>query len=371
MEEKEEKKDKEKEQTEDKKNDEKEKRKKLSLKSKIGIFGAVLLVLFSLAFTALYLYPPFEKFARPVFRNFPFPVAIIDNGKSIISSLELIQSTEAVKKFYESQDYAKLNMRVDFSTEDGKKRLKIKEKDVFDKLVENKIIESLANERGIFVSWEVAQAEIDKGIAEGGDRESLELNLRSLYGWTIADFRDNVVVYQMYVKQLLDWYAVNIESSEEYQKIIKAKEELGEDGSNFADVAKKYSEGESSQNQGEVGWFAKDELVTEVGDVAFSMNKGDVSEIIVSPLGFHIVQVVDFEKDETGKIIEKANIRQIFVRGISFLDWLSQRKKEANVRILMKEYVWNKDEGKVFFRDEEMNRIEKKIKLKAEGDPSL
>ena len=345
--------------------------KKLSLKSKIGIFGGFLVLLFAVAFVALYLFSPLEKIARPIFKKVPFPVAIVDKGRAIITSAELIQNTDAVKKFYESQDYAKSNQRVDFSTEAGKNRLKIKEKDVFNKLIENKIIEKVANEKGINISAQEAQVEIERLIAEGGDKKSLELNLMSLYGWTIDDFRDQVVIYQMYTKQLFDWYALNIESTPGYEKIGQAKRKLNDDGSNFSEVAKEYSEGDSAENGGEIGWFTHDKLVEGVAEPAFEMQEGEISDILISEIGFHVIQVVGFDGEGSEVSPRRVNLRQIFVRGESYLDWLSKQKNTVDIRVLMRDYSWDKESGFVVFRDEELTKMEKKIKLRAEGDPSL
>lgn len=351
-------------------------RKKLSLKTKLLIAAGLVILLITAGFVGLYVYSPIGKLTRPIFKEVPFPVAIIGNVNAVITSSELISNVDAVRKFYESQDYSKLGLRVDFSTAEGKKRLKIKEKDVFDKLIEDKIIERLANERGIVVTTADGQKSIEEKIAQSGDRKALELSLESLYGWSINEFRDKVVIYQMYINKLFKWYAENTKQQKGYKKIVKADEGLKKDGSNFADIVKDFSEGESAKNEGEIGWFSREQLVKEVADVAFEMQQNEISNIIISPLGFHIVQVQEIRNEEDQKENDsvetnEVKLRQIFVKGTSFLEWIGEEKKKAQVLVLMKGYRWDSGEGRVRFVDKSLERMEKKLRIQAEGDPSL
>ena len=64
-------------------------------------------------------------------------------------------------------------------------------------------------------------------------------------------------------------------------------------GANFADLAKKNSEDSSAQNGGEIGWIVRGQTVKEFEDAAFSMKPGQVSDLIKTIYGFHIVNVED------------------------------------------------------------------------------
>ncbi|MEA1925972.1 MAG: peptidylprolyl isomerase [Patescibacteria group bacterium] len=356
-----------------------------SLFRKFLIVAILLLALIVVTAFSLYFYSPLETYTRPVFKNVPYPVAVVGRSRSVITSASLIQSTDAVQMFYESQDLTSKGFRVDFTTKEGKMRLKIKEKDVFNKLVENKIVEELARDKGIAITRKEAQKKLDEKIAEYGTKRSLELSLKSLYGWNISDFRDNVVIYQIYLKRLFGAYIFEITEQEGYKKCVEASEELNDAGSNFVDVVKTYSEGESAQSDGELGWFRYHQLIPEVADVVFAMNTGEISDVIVSPIGFHIVQVqetrerkiitdgesVESSGKDAAKTIKEVKIRQIYVHGTTFLDWILEQKKQMPVIVLMKDYVWNPQQGEIEFRDQKMKKIERKIRMNSEGDPSL
>jgi len=86
---------------------------------------------------------------------------------------------------------------------------------------------------------------------------------------------------------------------------IKAK---GEDilaqakkkGANFEDLAKKYSEDPGSKTKGgDLGWIVQGQTVPEFEKAAFSLPKGEVSDLIRTQYGFHIIKVLDKETAHT------------------------------------------------------------------------
>jgi len=89
------------------------------------------------------------------------------------------------------------------------------------------------------------------------------------------------------------------ERSEEEAK-TKAEEILAElkEGAKFAELAKKYSEGPSAKNGGDLGFFSKGQMVPEFEEVAFGLKIGELSQPVKTQYGYHIIKVVD--KKEAG-----------------------------------------------------------------------
>ncbi len=85
-------------------------------------------------------------------------------------------------------------------------------------------------------------------------------------------------------------------SPEEIEK-VKAKAQkvlnLAKSGEDFAELAKKYSEGPSAPNGGELGYFTKKDMVPEFANAAFKMKPGEISDLVRTPYGFHIIKVED------------------------------------------------------------------------------
>jgi len=84
-------------------------------------------------------------------------------------------------------------------------------------------------------------------------------------------------------------------------------------GANFEDLAKKYSEDPGSAKQnGSLGWIGKGQTVPEFEKVAFSLPKGQMSDLVKSSYGFHIIRVDDKQEAHMKSLDEvKAEIEPV------------------------------------------------------------
>jgi peptidyl-prolyl cis-trans isomerase D len=83
----------------------------------------------------------------------------------------------------------------------------------------------------------------------------------------------------------------------------------------FADIAKKKSEDVgSAEKGGDLGFFAKGAMVKQFEDSAFAMKKGEISSLIQTSFGFHIIKLDDI-KPSTIKPIEQ--VREIILQTLS------------------------------------------------------
>ena len=80
---------------------------------------------------------------------------------------------------------------------------------------------------------------------------------------------------------------------------VKAQEVLNKlkDGASFVDLAKaETDEPNGKQSGGDLGFFTKDDMVKEFSDAAFKLKKGELSDVVETPFGFHIIKVNDIQK---------------------------------------------------------------------------
>lgn len=64
----------------------------------------------------------------------------------------------------------------------------------------------------------------------------------------------------------------------------------------FAELAKKNSQDPGSATQGgDLGFFARGAMVKPFEDAAYALNKGDISEVVESDFGYHIIQLTDIK----------------------------------------------------------------------------
>jgi peptidyl-prolyl cis-trans isomerase D len=119
-------------------------------------------------------------------------------------------------------------------------------------------------------------------------------DLQQYYNEHLQDFR---VPERVKVAHIL--FKTTGKSPAEVAKIAaKAQEVLAQvkGGANFAEMAKKYSEDTTAANGGEIGWIGRGQTVKEFEDAAFAMQPGDISNLIRTTYGFHILKVEDKQK---------------------------------------------------------------------------
>ncbi len=64
-------------------------------------------------------------------------------------------------------------------------------------------------------------------------------------------------------------------------------------GESFANLAKQYSIDVSKKRGGDLGYFSRGMMVPEFEKAAFSLEKGQVSDIIKTQFGYHIIKRLD------------------------------------------------------------------------------
>ena len=332
------------------------------------IFTAALIFLaLAVLILGIYQFNWNNRFMQITERIILFPALYI-KGAGFVSIREIKEDNQAVKKFYESQDFEKVGMRVDFGTEQGKKRLKVTEKGILNKLIENKIIIALAREKNIFISDSEIDQKVESSIEQFGNRQNLMSDLARLYGWNLNDFKQKVVKPELYADKLSEIYANEIDVSNQEAKINSLRERVVLKKEDFAKVAQESSEGESSKNGGDLGWLTENQLISEISEKAFSLKVGEISEVIRSPLGFHIIKLEE-KKTEDGE--DLVHLRQIFVKTDTFGDWLLEQMKKYNVFVFLRDYQWNAEKARIEFKSKEMRDFESNLDINSEGDPSV
>jgi peptidyl-prolyl cis-trans isomerase D len=82
----------------------------------------------------------------------------------------------------------------------------------------------------------------------------------------------------------------------EAQEKIKKAREVVLGGMDFAEAASKFSDDSTKDKGGDLGYFSRGQMVGPFEEAAFGMKPGDVSEIIETRFGYHVIKVEDVQE---------------------------------------------------------------------------
>lgn len=104
-------------------------------------------------------------------------------------------------------------------------------------------------------------------------------------------------------------------------------------GADFAELAQEHSAGPYAEQSGDVGWIRSRQrhfLPKEVEDAAFALKPGQVSDVIRTQLGFHIIKVADQRTNLPDDFDEKKEVYK--QRALSEHQWQAWEEYQNNLR---------------------------------------
>jgi len=276
------------------------------------------------------------------------------NGEAITQT-ELNAQLDQLKKQYPQM----------FTGADGEGRLLDFKQRLLDNLINQKLIEQAAKDKGVKVSDADIQKQIDQ--LKSGFKDEAQFNeaLKSA-GMTVETLKEqikNQLITQKLIESLASDKKVSASDIQAYydknksqffQKEAKkashilfkpedkatAEKVLKEvqGGGDFAALAKQYSiDTATASKGGDLGWPTSP-YVPEFQTALDKLKKGQTSALVQSPYGWHIIRVTD-ERSGTQQTLEevKAQIEQIIVqqrKADSYQQFLNDLRKDAKIEIL-------------------------------------
>jgi hypothetical protein len=259
---------------------------------KIVVITSILLTVlligfFTFTMLSLYRYQSTSAFMYQVTKIIPFPVAKV--GNTFVSYEDYLFELRHYIHYFENQQ------DVDFDSEQGKAQLAEQRKKSLDKVVKDAYVAKVARQNNITVSEEEVDQQIEILKSQnrlGTDNQVFEDVLQDYWGWSIADFRRSIKA---------ELFANKVSRELDTETRSEAEAALAEldAGKKFADVAKKYSEDETTKaNGGELGFEVKKtdrNIPVQTVNALFAQKPGEYSEIINIGYGLEIVKTISIE----------------------------------------------------------------------------
>ncbi len=255
------------------------------------------------------------------------PLAAIVNGEPIIMA-----DFERQMANYEASMAANGE---DSTSPEGQESLEQARQSVLNWMIEQLLIVQAASDMGIEVTDGDVDAVIDDLVSDIG-QEAFDERLER-EGLTLEEMRAQLKV-QLLASRMAERVVENVperalhvnarhivvDSEAEAQRLL----EQIRAGADFAALAREYSQDAFTRERGgDLGYFPRGILTSQkVEDVAFELQPGQVSDVIESELGYHIVQVLDRVEDME---VSPENLRML--KDKAARQWLDDLWDEAEV----------------------------------------
>ena len=247
--------------------------------------------------------------------------------------------------------------------------------EVFEQMIDDKLIRQEAERRGITVSEQEVQDEIERqfGFVRNpptptptpitatvtitatptptiapmtaeqfeGNYNDYVVAMRNNAGFTETAFRD-LFVQGLYREKLEEALAAEVpttaeqvqarhilvETEEEAQQVLE-RLEAGED---FAALANELSTDTASED-GDLGWFPRGQMVAEFEEAAFALQPGEISDPVETSFGYHIIELLERDPDRP---LEESVLAQ--VRAAALSNWVEEARQGEGI-----ERFWSSD----------------------------
>ena len=109
------------------------------------------------------------------------------------------------------------------------------------------------------------------------------------------------------------------------------------DGEEFDKLARQFSEDPSALKGGDIGFFSRGDMIKNFEDAAFALKPGEVSDLVRTPLGFHIIRLDDNKKSqqvpfEEVKVQIKLRLKQENSNKL-FEQYVEKLKAKADIKV--------------------------------------
>jgi len=169
--------------------------------------------------------------------------------------------------------------------------------------------------------------------------------LRSPNGFHILKLTDKhggsspLIIEQTHARHILIKLSEVMSEKDAKTKIDGIKERL-DNGEKFEVLARQFSEDGTASNGGDLGWVNPGDTVPQFEKAMNSLKPNDISEPVLSPFGWHVIQVLERKKQDMSKEAARLKARQeIRARKAdeAYQDWIRELRDRAFVELRLED----------------------------------
>lgn len=306
----------------------------LTKKVIIGLIGLIVVFLIIVGL-GIYVLDWSNSAITKTARFLPYPVAAVDYRP--ISYNLYVSDTETLTHYYGKQQ--ELNPSLYTMPTDNEIRSV-----VMSKLIKDSVTEKLAKSHDVTVSQADVDAEYEKVAQQSGDAAGIEQNIKELYNWDIPTFKAKVIKPYLLRSKLQEKLsqdtALNDAARTEAEAILARVNGKTE---SFEDTAKEFSQDETTAiNGGDLGYFGPGEMVAPFEEAVAALELDQISGLVQTPFGYHIIKLTEKSTDDNGQPKYKAS--HILIKTKSVDSAIEDDLKKSRIWIFPTGFNWDKDQ---------------------------
>lgn len=264
------------------------------------------------------------------------PTAVPQGSAAIVNGQEISMAT--FLREVEKRQAGLVQSGVNLNTPQGQAQLEQEKQLTLDNMIDDVLVMQDAARQGVAVSDAELDAELQKIASSLGGQAKFEEQLR-LAGQTLDEAR-NMQRMQMVYLRMRDRVVGGLQTAEQIharhilvdsQATAQALLAQIQAGADFGQIAQQSSQDTLTRgNGGDLGWFARGTLpAKELEDAAFALQPGQLSAVIQSAFGYHLVQAL--ERDPARKLEGELFVQ---VQQQAMENWLNSLRAQAKVQRL-------------------------------------
>jgi peptidyl-prolyl cis-trans isomerase SurA len=155
-----------------------------------------------------------------------------------------------------------------------------------------------------------------------------------------AESQEKQVITLSRVRHILIKVSPTVTADDAKRKIKELKERLDNKAAKFEELARLFSNDGSASKGGELGWLAPGDSLPEFETPMNLLKVGELSDVIETPFGYHLVEVLERKSDDVSKEKQRTAARQVIrdrKMEEAVEDWSRQVRDRAYVEFRLEE----------------------------------